>query len=68
MQFLFNSGGSALTRPHNFESFTFTSYSPVAFSFLREAFGITALDYTVSKTSKNNYYTILYLIFSVEIV
>ena len=41
------SGGSAITQAHKYKDFTFTTYSPVAFRFFREAFQIKAEDYLV---------------------
>ena len=53
----FYSGGSDFTPAHNYKDFQFTTYSPVAFRFFREAFQIKAEDYLVSK-----YYFIKWLL------
>lgn len=42
------SGGSDFTQAHKYKDFTFTTYSPVAFRFFREAFQIKAEDYLVN--------------------
>ena len=45
--FCFYSNGSDFSPAHKYKDFTFTTYSPVAFRFFREAFQIKAEDYLV---------------------
>lgn len=44
----FPANGSDITPAHKYRDFTFKTYSPIAFRFFREAFGILAEDYLLA--------------------